>query len=134
MANEKFDLVLSGLAEMQSAFQTGFEEVKAEVSEVKTKTIELDRKFDLSVHHLDVRMDIGLKQVEEKIDRLDEKVAAEIDRLDRKMGAGFNAVEGRLKVVDLRLHLIEQRLNNIEPWVSAENEHLRYDPNKHTAA
>lgn len=31
-----------------------------------------------------------------------------------------------LKVIDKRLTLIENRLSNIEPWISVDNSHLKY--------
>jgi len=35
-------------------------------------------------------------------------------------------IGAQLKIVDKRLSLIEQRLTNIEPWITVDNSHLQY--------
>ncbi len=35
-------------------------------------------------------------------------------------------ISQQLRIVDKRLSLIEQRLENIEPWISADNSRLKY--------
>ena len=42
--------------------------------------------------------------------------------------------ENRIKVVEVRSGLAEQRLANIEPVVAVDNAHLVYDPEKHQPA
>lgn len=39
-----------------------------------------------------------------------------------------------LLIVDKRLSLIEQRLSNIEPWISVDNSPLEYSPEKQAVA
>ena len=37
-----------------------------------------------------------------------------------------NKIRQQIGIVDKRLSLIEQRLENIEPWISVNNDHLKY--------
>ncbi len=49
-----------------------------------------------------------------------------------KILTGIEKLDNQLKIIDKRLSLIEQRLTNIAPWISVNNDELRYDPSKHT--
>ena len=50
----------------------------------------------------------------------------EIIRLITDVKTNTGQIGQQLKIVDKRLSLIEQRLTNIEPWITVDNAHLRY--------
>jgi tetrahydromethanopterin S-methyltransferase subunit G len=59
---------------------------------------------------------------DEKIDLVLQELQTINSRLDRFE----KKTESSLAIIDKRLSLIEQRLANIEPWVSVDNKALTY--------